>query len=648
VAPIAAVQPGETVAVRGEVIDCGVRLTRRRGFKLFRAVLRDDSGRITATWLNQPFLADVIRRGRRLFLFGPVDEPPGGGRALTNPDYELIDDEEGTVHTGRIVPIYEKVGTLTGKMQRTLLHGLLEALPEDAPDALPAALRGEMRFPGRREAFVQAHFPLPGTPVDALNAFRAPAQARLIFEEFFRFQIGILLRRREADSQSKPFVPVVDDRVRAAARAALPFTLTPGQRAVVAEIVADMCRATAMNRLLQGEVGSGKTVVALLAAVVAMENGLQVALMAPTEILAEQHAETLGRLLAGSPYRVELLTGATPLSARRALAGGLASGAVSLVVGTHALVQEGVRFARLGLAIIDEQHRFGVLARARLRDKGLRPDVLVMTATPIPRTLALTAFGDLDVSILHGLPPGRHPVGTVARPESARAEVYRFVRGEIETGRQAYIIFPLVEESEKIDLKAAVAMADHLAQEVFPESRVGLLHGRLPGETRVRLMRAFADKALDVLVATTVVEVGVDVPNASVIVIEHAERFGLAQLHQLRGRVGRGAYPSSCILLYQSPLTREARARLETMTSTTDGFVIAERDLALRGAGDLFGTRQAGMPTFRVGDLARDRDLMEEARRRAAAWLDDEGRDRALEDGVRLTWADRFGLAAVG
>jgi len=381
---------------------------------------------------------------------------------------------------------------------------------------------------------------------------------------------------------------------------------------------------------------------------VAMENGLQVAFMAPTEILAEQHFLNISRLLQASPFRVALLTGATAVAARKEQLAQVASGALHLVVGTHALVQGDVRFKRLGLAIIDEQHRFGVLQRATLRSKGLQPDVLVMTATPIPRTLALTLYGDLDVSLIRDLPPGRLPVKTIAKPESRRDEVSALVKGQLEAGRQAYVIYPLVEESDKISLKAATEMADHLAQEVFPEFRVGLLHGRMKPGVRDRVMKAFAAGQLHVLVSTTVVEVGVDVPNASVMIIEHAERFGLSQLHQLRGRVGRDHHQSYCCLLYQAPLSDEARGRLNAMIGTTDGFEIAERDLLLRGPGDFFGTRQAGMPTFRTIDLVRDRELLDLAQREAAAWLESAAPTPAAMTALVGNWEARFRLIEVG
>jgi ATP-dependent DNA helicase RecG len=649
--PIAALRPGPPAAIAGEVIDCGLRATRRPGFRIFEALVRDASGTIRAVWLNQPFMRDVLHRHQRIVLFGAIEERSHGGPQLTNPQYETLDpDDEGgtTIHTGRIVPVYEKVGSVTPKMQRRLVWDALHRLPEAIDDPLPPDVRARLGLPDRRSALVAAHFPGAEASEPQLNRFRAPAQVRLIFEEFFLFQAGLLLRRRASDADRKPVTIRVDDRIRDSARQVLPFRLTPGQRQALKEIVGDLQRPQPMNRLLQGDVGAGKTIVALLAALVAMENGLQVAFMAPTEILAEQHAFNLRRLLERSRFTVGLLTGSQPAKARRAVRDDLVEGRLDLVVGTHALVQEAVAFRALGLAIVDEQHRFGVVQRATLRAKGAKPDVLVMTATPIPRTLALTVYGDLDVSVIRDLPPGRQPVRTRLEPESRRAAVYETVRGEVDRGRQAYVVYPLVEESDKLDLAAATAMADHLAQDVFPAFRVALLHGRMKADAKDRVMRAFAAGDVDVLVSTTVIEVGVDVPKASVMVIEHAERFGLSQLHQLRGRVGRDAHASTCVLVYQEPLPEQARARLQAMEETTDGFVLAERDLALRGPGDFFGTRQSGMPTLRVGDLLRDQALMEDARRHAAVCLDRAEAAAGLVTWAREHWASRFGLIEVG
>jgi ATP-dependent DNA helicase RecG len=445
------------------------------------------------------------------------------------------------------VPFYEKTGTVTPNMQRRLVRQALDLLPDDLPDLVPEETRRALDLTARRPSLDGSHFPDNDTAVDVLNAFRTPAQRRLIFEEFFLFQVGYAWRRRTTQAERKPYVPVVDDRIRAAAAKVLPFKLTAGQRQALKEIVDDMRRPVAMHRLLQGDVGAGKTIVALLAAVVAMENGLQVAFMAPTEILAGQHYGTLARLLASSRFRVDLLTSSTPGLHKHTLHAHLARGTTNLVVGTHALVQEAVTFHKLGLVVIDEQHRFGVAQRALLRAKGLRPDVLLMTATPIPRTLALTDYSELDVSKIADLPPGRRPVRTLVKPESRRDEVYALIRQELDAGRQAYVIYPLVEESEKVDLKSATAMADHLQHEVFPSYKIGLLHGRMKQDVKERVMHEFAAGRLHVLVSTTVVEVGVDVPNATVMVVEHAERFGLSQLHQLRGRVGGArATPTAC------------------------------------------------------------------------------------------------------
>jgi ATP-dependent DNA helicase RecG len=521
-------------------------------------------------------------------------------------------------------------------------------MPPDVPDHLPDDLRARLGLPSRYAALLATHFPPADVSIGELNLFRTPAQRRLIFEEAFLFQMGVIARRRFAATERKPAEIQVDDRIRESARKVLPFKLTNGQRQALKEIVEDLQRPQPMNRLLQGDVGAGKTIVALLAALVEMENGLQVAFMAPTEILAEQHFLNLSRLLQSSRFRVALLTGSTAGAARREQLAEVEAGAIPLVVGTHALVQGDVNFKRLGLVVIDEQHRFGVMQRATLRAKGLHPDVLVMTATPIPRTLALTVYGDLDVSMIRDVPPGRQPIVTVAKPESRREDVYKFVREQLEKGRQVYVVYPLVEESAKVDVKAATEMADHLATDVFPEFRVGLLHGRMKADGKDRVMKAFASGELHVLVSTTVVEVGVDVANASVMIVEHAERFGLSQLHQLRGRVGRDRHQSYCFLMYQPPLSDEARERLHAMTETTDGFEIAERDLRLRGPGDFFGTRQAGMPTFRMVDLIRDKETLEVAQREAIAWFDKTMPAPAAVEKLLHGWETRFRLIEVG
>ncbi|MGH9372149.1 MAG: ATP-dependent DNA helicase RecG, partial [Vicinamibacterales bacterium] len=587
---IAALRPGVSASIAGEVISCGVRPTRRPRFKIFELLVRDRTGALRAIWFNQPFLSDVFRPHQRVILYGRM-ELTAHGLQLQNPQYELLrtadaeedGGEDETLHTGRIVPVYEKTGTLTTKVQRAIVHQALGQLPSELPDPLPGAVRERRGLVDRRRALADVHFPPEGTNLDELNSFRSPAHRRLIFEEFFLFQLGVVLRRRRANEDRKPRPVTITDEIRESARRVLPFRLTGDQRKAMAEIVGDMKRPQPMNRLLQGDVGSGKTIVALIAALVAMENGLQVAFMAPTEILAEQHFINIRRLLEHARFRLTLLTGATPARKRRELQAELAGGSLHMVVGTHALLEDPVAFRELGLVIIDEQHRFGVMQRAALRTKGLHPDVLVMTATPIPRTLALTAYGDLDTSIMREMPPGRRAIKTTARPEERRGAIYDAMRAQLDEGRQAYVIYPLVEESEKIDLKAATEMADHLSQEVFPAYRVGLLHGRMKQDAKERVMGAFARAEIDILVATTVVEVGVDVSNATFMLVEHAERFGLSQLHQLRGRVGRGAHQSYCVLLYQGPLNEQGEKRLKALTETTDGFEIAERDLQIRG-----------------------------------------------------------------
>lgn len=645
--PIASLRPGNKAAVLGEIKSAHLATTRRRGFKIFHAVVGDTSGAIRCTWMNQAFLTDILKPHLTVVIFGEV-KLDSSGLHFMNAEYELVGDDIAGVHTARIVPFYEKTGTVTPNMQRKIVRQALDQLPGTIADVLPGELRERLHLLPRRVAIEEAHFPPNEVSVDLLNAFRTPPQQRMIFEEFFLFQIGHAWRRHATSIELKPYVPKVDDRIRASAAKVLPFKLTPGQRQAVKEIVDDMLLPKPMHRLLQGDVGAGKTIVALLSAIVAMENGLQAAFMAPTEILAAQHYANVAKLLSQSRFRVDLLTGSTPGLHKHTLLAHIERGTTNLVVGTHALVQEKVKFHKLGLVIIDEQHRFGVVQRALLREKGLRPDVLLMTATPIPRTLALTDYSELDVSKIPDLPPGRKPVRTWVKPESRRDEIYEIIRGQLDAGRQAYVIYPLVEESEKIDLKSATEMADHLQQEIFPAYRVALLHGRMKQDAKDRVMHAFVSGQIQILVSTTVVEVGVDVPNASVMVVEHAERFGLSQLHQLRGRVGRGAHESHCILLYQAPWTDDARERLRAMAETSDGFAIAEKDLELRGPGDFFGTRQSGLPKLRTGDLVRDRDVMEAAHHEARRLVEEGRLTPELMRFVQERWQDQFGLIEVG
>jgi ATP-dependent DNA helicase RecG len=650
-ARIAELRPGMRVAVSGTVTVAGLRRARR--LSIYELRLDDGSGRLLkAIFFNQPFLKDVLAAGTRVVLFGLVERDAMASRLLVmrSPQYEIVEaDEHGGIHTGRLVPVYEKLGPLTVKPLRRVLAQLAAQVPADLPDPLPPEVRERLSVIGRSEALRRVHRPGDDDSLDALNRFRSPGHLRLILEELLLFQLGLARRRSGVRAERKRAAFSVTDAAREAVKRILPFPLTGAQRRVLQEIASDLVSPHPMNRLVQGDVGAGKTMVALLAMVVVVENGHQAAFMAPTEILAEQHYLTLKRLVARCPYRVELLSASVKGRERKDALARIASGEAQIVVGTHALIQEGVSFARLGLAVADEQHRFGVLQRDELRRKGYDADVLVMTATPIPRTLALTAYGDLEVSVVDEKPPGRMPIRTELRQASERRAVLELVRSAAAAGQQAYVVYPLVEESEKLeDVKAATEAREEWAA-ALPGLRVGLLHGRMKSAEKEAVMGEFAHGAIQVLVATTVIEVGVDVRNATLMVIEHAERFGLAQLHQLRGRVGRGSAASSCVLLAYGRLSDVARARLDVMVETEDGFVIAERDLELRGPGDFFGTRQWGLPSFRVANLLRDRDLMERARAEAVRIAEEKGLAPALEQFFGSGgWERRFGLARVG
>jgi ATP-dependent DNA helicase RecG len=563
---------------------------------------------------------------------------------------ETSDPALAAIHTGRRVPVYRKLGEFRTKRLREIMHEVLRRLDDEAfSETLPADLISRQQLINRATALRRIHFPTDDAPLADYERARSPAHLRLIFEEFFWVAFAIGLRKSERVKEPKGAVIEVDERVRAHMDELLPFELTGAQERSVNRILDDMQSDAPMNRLLQGDVGSGKTIVALLAMLAAMENGYQAALMAPTEILAEQHARNIKRLLARSPYRTELLIGSLRAAEKRRLHADIAAGEVHACVGTHALIQEAVQFHKLGLVVIDEQHRFGVLQRAALRERGFNPDVLVMTATPIPRSLAMTVYGELDVSVIDELPPGRTPIKTVVVGEDQRGGVYKGVEREVRGGRQAYVVYPLVEESEKMDLKDATRMFEHLRDRIFPHFTIGLLHGKMKSAEKDEVMRRFVAGEIQILVATTVVEVGVDVSNASVMVIEHAERFGLSQLHQLRGRVGRGAQQSFCVLMTSDKQTSVAQERLGIMAETNDGFRIAEKDLELRGPGEVMGTRQSGIPTFRVGNLVRDLQILEEARREADYYLSARKRTRETSQLIERVRADvRFGLASVG
>ena len=643
--PFRALAVGDAVTCSGVIAGVSPPPPGRRRAPL-ALLLRDESGYATATlFAGRHYLARVLARGQRLVLHGKV------GRyrdklTIAVQDWELVEGgEDEHLHAGRLVPVYSTTEGLPQRALRRLMWQVIEQFGSEVEETLPEAVRARRRLPALVEAVRGAHFP-------ATDADREAAMRRLAFDDFLLLQLGLaIMRSRTTRARGISMQP--RGALATRLRESLPFSLTAAQERVWGEIRADMAAPYPMHRLLQGDVGSGKTIVAALAVCTAVEAGYQAAVMAPTEILAEQHYATLSRLLPPLGVRVTLLTSGLKGKDAAARRAAVEAGHVGCVIGTHALVQERVSFQRLGLAVVDEQHRFGVHQRARLKGKGERPDVLVMTATPIPRTLALTLYGDLDVSVLDELPPGRKPVRTEARTDSRRAQIYKFLADQVAEGRQVYVVYPLVEESELVDLKAATDMAARLQREVFPDLSVGLLHGRLSSDEKDAIMQRFKAGTIHVLVATTVIEVGIDVPNASVMLIEHAERFGLSQLHQLRGRVGRGPWKSYCILLTSGRLGEDAQRRVEAMVETNDGFRIAEVDLQLRGPGEFFGTRQSGLPEFRAADLLRDAPLLEEARREAQAIVaaDSDLRDpahRGLRQALLTRWRGKLELASVG
>jgi len=662
--PLGSLREGEWVLTRGRICDLGGFEARGRKLSVFEILVQDGSGNLALKFFNQPYLRNLYRHGQELVIYGQVkrDAYAGAGLCLMNPECEVMEEGSGpSVHSGRVVPIYRKLGPLRTRTLRQIIYGAVCGLSEEMEDPLPSHLRRKYRLFPRAKALARIHFPeLRETAPDArareldlLQRKLSPAHKRMIFEELFLVQVGVGMVRAGRSQALKGRRLRLGDNVRAAVKKVLPFHPTGAQKRVLKAIVDDMCSPRPMARLLQGDVGSGKTIVAAQAAVVAIENGYQAAIMAPTEILAEQHYFNFQRLLAPLGYRIDMLKGSLPAREKRAAADRIRSGETRIAIGTHALIQEGVEFRNLALVVIDEQHRFGVVQRNLLKSKGREADLLVMTATPIPRSLALTFYGDLEVSVIDELPPGRLPVETFWFEERDRPTAYEDMRRAVAGGHQAYVVYPLVEETEKSDLKAATQMAGHLQEQVFPELRVGLLHGQMKSVDKDRIMKAFAAGEIQILAATTVIEVGVDVANATLMVIEHAERFGLAQLHQLRGRVGRSSVPSRCILIGDAGGSPEARRRLEIMCETNDGFRISEVDLELRGPGEIAGTRQSGIPAFQYADLLRDRRALEIAHIEAGRFLsalktgaDEECRRIAAR--IRSQWRDRYDTALTG
>lgn len=616
----------------------------RRGTTLVRAGVVDATGAAHAIWFNQPYIGQRLSRGRQVSLYGRV-ERSGRGLQFVSPEVEVLEADADPWQVGRLVPVYPLTEGLPQRALRSIVRAALDGCAAELQELLPEELRRRMHLPDLHQALWAAHFP------DDEQA-QAAGRRRLAFEELLILQLGILTQRRAVALTPRravfgPFESAVPHFL-----ASLPYALTGAQRRVIGEVLADLRGQAPMNRLLHGDVGSGKTVVAAAALLACVEGGCQGALMAPTEILAGQHFLTIPRLLAPLGVSVHLLTGSVDASERAAALGALRRGERCVIVGTHALLEEKVIFDRLGLVVVDEQHRFGVMQRSRLRQKGPAPDVLVMTATPIPRTLMLTVYGDLDVSVLDELPPGRHPVETLVRPIASRPAVYAFVRDQVAAGRQAFVVCPLIEESEAVQVRSAVELARELSAGPLAGVRLDVLHGRLSPSQREERMEALRAGMIDVLVATTVIEVGIDIPNASIMIIEDADRYGLAQLHQLRGRVGRGPERSYCVLI-ADPATEVGQRRLDVMRSTNDGFRIAQEDLKLRGPGEVMGVRQHGLGGLRVADLIGDLPLLEEARREAEALLRDDPdlispEVGGLGEAARRQVAARAGLASVG
>jgi ATP-dependent DNA helicase RecG len=652
------IQPNGVYTIRAKVMSGQAIRRMRRGDAIYHLLVQDAAGGLLpCKFFHGGYLEGRLKPGQSLVLHGKaeIDKLRPARLEMVNPQMEMLGEGEAdSTEVGRIVPVYEAIGTFGSRAIRRVIYAALQLIDPRMPEVLPEELRARLGFPSRSQAIAHTHFPPPGESIESLNAYRSPAQQRLIFEEFFLYQLSLALDRRATRKENAIPFRLREENVREAVKRILPFKPTAAQKRVLGEIAADLEKSTPMNRLLQGDVGSGKTIVALQAAVIAIANGCQAALMAPTEILAVQHYLSARRILEHAGYKVGLLISGMKSAEKAASLERIRNGEAQLAVGTHALIEDNVQFARLGFVAIDEQHRFGVLQRKRLMDKaashGHAPHVLVLTATPIPRTLSLTLYGDLDVSILDELPPGRTPIETHLTSEPHLNGVWVGVRREVEAGHQAYIVYPVIEES-KLELKAAMEEYERLSHEVFAKFKVGLLHGRLSSDEKDDVMQRFRKNEVQILVATTVVEVGVDVPNATVMVIEHAERFGLSQLHQLRGRIGRGAAKSHCVLVGPVRMTDEAHARLETMVRTCNGFEIAETDLELRGPGEFFGTRQSGALGFQIANPIRDREVLELARREAFALADDAPRASELNRILRRLpgeWQRRYHLARVG
>jgi len=658
---IAQLQDGRREVFSGEILAAGPAQTRKTRRRIYEAVVSDGSGQILLKWFHYKasWISSRFKPGRRVVVTGDIKRF-GALREVHHPDVEFLGDDETAEHAlsrdplefGRILPVYPLTEGLHQKTARKIFTEVARTYSGYLQTPIPAAIFSRHNLMPLAEAARHIHLPDNQASIEALESANNPARQALVFDEFFFLELGMALRRKGWETE--PGIAFqLEHRYTKPLAEKLPFALTGAQRRVLGEIKQDMLKPTPMNRLIQGDVGSGKTLVALMAALVAIENNYQVAVVAPTEILAEQHYRFFRHWLAELGLSAELLTGTLSGADRKGALQRIRTGGADLVVGTHAVLQEGVEFKQLGLGIIDEQHRFGVRQRGVLKGKGGRaPDMLVMTATPIPRTLAMTVYGDLSLSVIDEMPPGRTPIRTRVVTDHARPKAYHFIKEQLNAGRQAYLVYPLVEESEKSDLKAASEAFEQLQSEIFPDKRLGLLHGRMKSDEKDHVMQSFVQGQLDVLVATTVIEVGIDVPNATVMMIEHAERFGLSQLHQLRGRVGRGAHESTCILVRDFRCSEDGQRRLEVMAETSDGFRIAEADLEIRGPGEFLGTKQSGLPDFRVANLIRDGRILEAARKEAFDLVAcvDFTRDPAAEgllSTLKRRWGGRLELAAI-
>lgn len=606
----------ETAA--GKIVSAEVIKLPGKNLKIFELTIYDGSGILKGKWFNQPYMKKNFKLGQEILLCGIVKRNPywGIGFEMDNPEYEIITDEDISIHMNRIVPIYRVTSGLSVRQMRSILYNIINTFTKALCDHLPEEVMERNTLPDLSKSLSEVHFPSSVTDIEILNRWATEYHRRLSFDELFMLELGLAVMKK-GFTQEKGISFNPEGKLLRKFIEILPFKLTMAQKKIFNEILRDMKKPNPMNRLIQGDVGCGKTVVALMAMLVATECGYQSTLMAPTEILAEQHYLNIYKLLEDLGLKICLLTGSKkdrPLDK-------IAAGEVDIIVGTHALIQESVTFSKLGLVVIDEQHRFGVIQRSLLRKKGLNPDVLVMTATPIPRTLSLTLYGDLDYSIIDELPPNRRPITTILVKSSQKEYIYRLIREEVKKGRQVYVVYPIIEESEKIDLKSAI-LGKKAFEKVFPYLKIGLIHGKMKAIERETIMAAFKQGEIQILVSTTVIEVGVDVPNATLMVIIHAERFGLSQLHQLRGRIGRSSHKSYCILVAYEPYGDEAKRRLNIMVKTNDGFKIAEEDLAIRGPGEFFGTRQSGMPDLKIANIVRDASLLNEARKEAFNIID--------------------------